>query len=74
LGLNADHSNVCKFDTKVQEDMDVYEMVRDNMYWLYEEALKQASREADEMALQERVDGLAGPQGLTDQPRESLYR
>jgi hypothetical protein len=72
LGLNADHSNICKFDTEVQEDMDVYEVVEDNMRWLYEQALSQALREADDMALQERMDRLT-VRGMTDQPSESLH-
>jgi hypothetical protein len=52
--------------------MDVYEVVEDNLRWLYEQALSQALREADEMALQERVDRLTAP-GMMDQPSESLH-
>lgn len=52
--------------------MDVYEVVEDNMRWLYEQALSQALREADDMALQERMDRLT-VRGMTDQPSESLH-
>ncbi|KAH8700955.1 hypothetical protein BGW36DRAFT_375302 [Talaromyces proteolyticus] len=43
LGLEADHSNMCKFNTEIEDDKDLYDFVENNFYWLYEEAMKEAA-------------------------------
>ncbi|KAH7175225.1 hypothetical protein EDB81DRAFT_769464 [Dactylonectria macrodidyma] len=43
LGLDADHSNMCKFNTKLDDDRDIYECVQNNITWLYDEAMKEAN-------------------------------
>ncbi|KAK2616030.1 hypothetical protein N8I77_002749 [Diaporthe amygdali] len=45
IGLEAKHSNICRFDLEIEEDRDVYEFVKNNMLWVYEEALKEADME-----------------------------
>jgi hypothetical protein len=51
LGLDADHSNICKFDSAIEDDMDVYEFVKNNFLWLYDEVLKERNLETRMAAL-----------------------
>ncbi|KAI1197061.1 hypothetical protein F5X97DRAFT_334208 [Nemania serpens] len=65
LGLEADHSNICKFNTNEQDDQDIYEsFVEHNFHWLYEEAMKDASFER-------RLKGLEFARHNALQPSES---
>jgi hypothetical protein len=34
---------MCKFNTKVDEDLDIYESVKNNILWLYDEAMREAA-------------------------------
>lgn len=43
FGLEADHRNICKFDPAVEANMDVYEIVRGNFVWIYDEILNTRS-------------------------------
>ncbi|GAW19351.1 hypothetical protein ANO14919_088370 [Xylariales sp. No.14919] len=41
LGLEADHSNICKFNTDEEHDRDMYKsLVEPNFIWLYDEVVK----------------------------------
>ncbi|KAI0419146.1 hypothetical protein F5X98DRAFT_335341 [Xylaria grammica] len=65
LGLEADHSNICKFNTDEEDDRDIYEsFVEHNFQWLYEEALKDAF-------LENRLEGLKTANQSVLQPSES---
>lgn len=52
LGLDKDHSNMCRFDTAVEDDRDVYEFVENNFLWLFEEAMKEVAVKARLESLQ----------------------
>jgi len=50
----------------------MYEVVEDNLRWLYDKALEQTMEEANEMVLRERMDGLSTFCGQLNQSSESI--
>ncbi|KAJ0119942.1 hypothetical protein J7T55_000792 [Diaporthe amygdali] len=59
IGLEAKHSSICRFDLDIEQDRDVYEFVKNNMYWVYEEALKEAALEQKLEALEKGTPALS---------------
>ena len=44
VGLDANHSDICKFDTRIQHDRDLYEIAEFNINKTCERALETAKQ------------------------------
>lgn len=66
--LAADHSNMCRFDTTDQHDLDIYKHVQGNLRRLYQKAV---SRQA--LALQNSSSPAAGAPSLANAAGSGLY-
>jgi hypothetical protein len=62
--LDANHSNICRFDIAVEVDNDLYKFVERNFKWLYREAMKEA-------AVVSQLEGLKGVELETLQSSKS---
>lgn len=48
LRIDADHSNMCRFDLSIEADRDNYELVEGNLDRLCQEATKDIERNSEE--------------------------
>ena len=62
VGIDANHSEICRFDPSIQTDMDNYEKVQANIKELYEGTLQQGELLPDdpEKELGARLAALRG--------------
>ena len=65
VGIDASHSEICRFDPSIMMDMDNYEKVQGNFQELYEGALKRQGEilpNSPEGELETRLAALRGAQ------------
>ncbi|CAM1501755.1 Fc.00g037390.m01.CDS01 [Cosmosporella sp. VM-42] len=68
LGLDANHSDICKFDLTVEHDSDVYEVVQESFEWIYHDVLKGLQEDEEERDLVEKLAALQAPENLPELP------